>query len=114
MDKFFKRLHDRKVPVGLEWSILKLLPKVLIAGTLLTLSLSLLVRLLPGAEPGIDAAKRILTVDIFVFATILTFWTAILTVCIGCIVVYVMKGPAYVADAYPLEDARRPSQENDR
>jgi hypothetical protein len=33
----------------------------------------------------------------------------VLTVAIGAFIVMVMKGPAYVADAYPLEDADQPS-----
>ena len=28
-------------------------------------------------------------------------WTLVLTLAIGCAIVIVMKGPAYVADAYP-------------
>jgi len=37
------------------------------------------------------------------------FWTALFTVAIGAFVVMVMKGPAYVADAYPLSDSDRPA-----
>jgi hypothetical protein len=44
-------------------------------------------------------------IDYVSIATGLTFLTAILTVSIGCILVKIMKGPAYVADAYPLPDA---------
>ena len=78
--------------------------------TLLPIALSVLVRVLP-AEAGIDIAKRITTVDIYAIATALTLWSGILTVAIGCIVVYVMKGPAYVADAYPIDDAPRPGND---
>jgi hypothetical protein len=31
-------------------------------------------------------------------------WTLVLTVAIGCVIVMLMKGPAYVADAYPMQD----------
>lgn len=103
----FKRLHNRCEPPGLELEILKRLPLALLIGTLIPAGLSLIVRLLP-AGAGIDVAKRITTVDIYAFAAALTFWTAVLTVAIGCVVVFVLKGPAYVADAYPLEDAPRP------
>jgi hypothetical protein len=40
-----------------------------------------------------------------------TVWTAVLTIAIGCFVVVVMKGPAYVADRYPLQDADEPAQD---
>ena len=107
--KYFKRLHDRCEPPGIELAILKILPKALIFGTLIPLGLSVIVRLLPPAA-GVDVAKRITTVDIYAFATAVTFWTAALTVAIGCLVVFVLKGPAYVADAYPLDDAPRPGK----
>jgi uncharacterized Tic20 family protein len=28
-------------------------------------------------------------------------WTLVFTVAIGCVIVWLMKGPAFVADAYP-------------
>ena len=107
--KYFTRLHDRCEPPGIELAILKKLPKALIIGTLVPLGLSVIVRLLPP-EAGVDVAKRIMTVDIYAFAAALTFWIGVLTVAIGCVVVFVLKGPAYVADAYPLDDASRPGE----
>jgi hypothetical protein len=107
MNKYFKRLHDRCEPPGLEWEILRRLPMALLIGTLILAGLSALARLLPPAD-GVAAEKAVLTVDIFSFATAVTFWIAILTVAIGCIVVAIMKGPAYVADAYPVAHANRP------
>ena len=103
----FRRLHDRCEPPGLELTILRQLPKALLVSTLLPLALSLLVRLLP-APAGIDIAKRIMSVDIFSVAAAITLWTAVFTVAIGCIVVFVLKGPAYVADAYPIDDSPHP------
>ena len=114
MNKLFKRLHGRQTPPGLEWEIFKRLPKALALGTAIPLGLSILVRILPAAEAGIDAAKRVTSVDIFVFATLLTFWTAVFTVAIGCVVVHIMKGPAYVADAYPVSHASKPVVDRDR
>ncbi len=106
--KLFNRLHGRRVPPGLEWVILKKLPHITLAGLLIPVALAALVRVLP-VQAGADVAKHIKTVDIFAIATAITFLTAILTVAIGCIVVYIMKGPAYVADAYPLQHADRPA-----
>lgn len=107
MNQYFKRLHDRCEPPGLEWTILRLLPKALLIGTVIPASLSVLVRFLPPANDA-DPAKAILNVDIFSFAAVLTFWVAVLTVAIGCVVVAIMKGPAYVADAYPVAHASHP------
>lgn len=106
--KLFTKLHGRRVPPGLEWQILKRLPKITLAGLLIPVAMAVLVRVLP-AEPGIDIAKHIRSVDIFAIAAAITFATAVLTLAIGCIVVYVMKGPAYVADAYPLQHSDRPA-----
>ena len=104
----FNKLHRRRVPPGLEWQILRKLPHITLAGSLIPVALAVLVRVLPP-EPGIDIAKHIKTVDIFAIATAITFFTAILTIAIGCIVVYIMKGPAYVADAYPLQHSDYPA-----
>lgn len=107
MSRFFKRLHDRCEPPGMEWTILRRLPIALLVGTLIPIGLSVIVRLMPPAE-GVDPAKAVLTVDIFAIATAFVAWTAVLTVAIGCVVVAIMKGPAYVADPYPVAHANRP------
>lgn len=104
----FTKLHGRRIPPGLEWQILRKLPHITLAGSLIPVVLAALVRLLPP-EQGVDMAKHIKTVDIFAIATAVTFFTAVLTVAIGCVVVYVMKGPAYVADAYPLQHSDHPA-----
>lgn len=109
MSGLFRRLHDRQTPPGLELVILRKMPVICLAATLIPFGLSILVRLLPATDPVVDVAKRISTVDIFVVASIVTAWTALLTVSIACFIVFVMKGPAYVADAYPLDEAPRPA-----
>jgi len=107
--KYFKRLHDRCEPPGLERAILRRLPKALLIGTLIPVGLSVLARVLPPAD-GVDPDKAVLSVDIFAFATALTVWIGVLTVAIGCVVVVIMKGPGYVADAYPVAHANNPQQ----
>jgi hypothetical protein len=106
--KLFNRLHGRRVSPGLERQILKKLPHITLAGLLIPVALAVMVRMLP-VQAGVDVAKHVKTVDIFAIATAITFLTAVLTVAIGCIVVYIMKGPAYVADAYPLQHSDRPA-----
>ena len=112
VNRLFKRLHDRCEPPGLERRILRQLPKALLIGTLIPAALSVLVRVLPPAD-GVDAEKAVLSVDIFSFASALTFWIGVLTVAIGCVVVAIMKGPAYVADPYPVAHANRPQDDKD-
>ena len=104
----FNKLHARREPPGLEWQILRKLPRVTLVGLMLPAALAILVRILPP-EPGVNLAKHIKSVDIFAIASAITFFTAVFTVAIGCIIVYIMKGPAYVADAYPLQHSDRPA-----
>ena len=109
----FTKLHGRQEPVGLEWRVLKKIPLITVLGSLVPIALSLLVRMLPP-EPGIDAAKRVRSVDIFAIAAEVTLLTAVLTVAIACFIIHVMKGPAYVADPYPLQHSDRPAPPRDR
>jgi len=50
----------------------------------------------------VQAATRLQTVDILAISIVVLHWTAVFTVAIASLIVMVMKGPAYVADAYPL------------
>lgn len=100
--------NSRRSPPGLERTILRKLPQWLIGGTLIPLFVSLATRLSPPEGSTAQVAKHIATVDILAIAAGITVWTAVLTVAIGCVVVVLMKGPAYVADAYELIDAERP------
>ena len=77
----------------------------LLASVLLPAGLSIIVRLAPPQGSAYQVAKTI-----FAFATGLTALVAVLTVAIGCIVVMVMKGPAYVADGY--DRLREPESRN--
>ncbi len=111
--KLFKRLHNRVAPPGLEWTLLKRLPRYLVAATAAPLLVAMGARAMyaDGAEAVV--AKQILSIDIFCIAIAVTSWTAIATVGIGCVVVHVMKGPGYVADAYDLPHSDRPKKHDD-
>ena len=86
---------------------MKKLPLTLWLGTLFPLVMSLTNRFFPPEGTATQIAKHIKSVDILAIATAVTVWTAVLTVAIGCFVV-MMKGHAYVADAYGLTDSERP------
>lgn len=96
-------------PAGLEWRILKTLPWALLAGTVIPLAAYLGALLWPVTLPGEPAEKTLTGIGIAAIAVAITAWTAVFTIAIGCCVVVLMKGPAYVADAYPLVDAERPN-----
>jgi hypothetical protein len=100
--RFLKKVSGRVAPPGLEMRVLRMMPRAMLAGTLVPVLLSLGARLaIRGGHPG-EVAKQVLTIDIFSIALFVTSWTAILTISIGAIVVFIMKGPAYEADPYPI------------
>jgi hypothetical protein len=90
---------------GLEHLIWRRLPAVLLWGTLLPLALVALNRVLasPVADSAVSDGARLLW-DYRIFGAVILHWTLVLTVALGCFIVRVMKGPAYVADAYPLPE----------
>lgn len=114
MNGLFNRLHDRREPPGIELDILRRMPRIFLLGTAAPFILSALIRLRLAGDPGFEVAKRIASVDIFAIALVVTFWTAALTVSIACFIVFVMKGPGYVADAYHLNEAAEPAAGADR
>jgi hypothetical protein len=88
-------------PPGQERLILRWLPRTLLFGTLLLAIPSLLARLLVSA----DDPMAMTTTDIYVISLIILHWTVVLTVGIAAFIVMMMKGPAYVADAYPMDES---------
>ena len=53
------------------------------------------------SESGAGAGALLLC-DYMMFGVVLLHWMLVLTLALACFIVRVMKGPAYVADAYPL------------
>jgi hypothetical protein len=99
---------------GWEQQIWQRLPAVLLWGTLIPLGLAALNRVLAPAVSESGAGDGALLLwDYTMFGVVVLHWTLVLTLALGCFIVRVMKGPAYVADAYPLpseaeEPAARP------
>lgn len=111
MGELFNRLPGfQQTPAGQERGVLRRLPKVLALGSLLLCLPSLAVRLWWAGAPDYEVATAITTVDIYAISVLVLHWTAVLTVAIGAAIVVVMKGPAYVADAYPMEGMDRPDE----
>lgn len=105
MTKYFNKLSGFIVtPPGFERHILRALPKVLFFGSLLFAFPALVMRGLLVASPEWETTIRLSTIDIYCISLIILHWTAVLTLSIAAFIVMVMKGPAYVADPYPLEE----------
>jgi len=98
---------------GLEWSIWKRLPAILLWGTAVPLALAAaawlaapeplaLTGLAGLADLSIAAQDPALLLTLYqLVGLVLLHWTLVLTLAIGCALVIVMKGPAFEADPYP-------------
>jgi hypothetical protein len=109
VDKYFRKLHEDRSPPGFERIIWRRLPIAFFASVFLPACLSASMRLLPPDGTADEVAKTITKVDFFAIGLGVTSSIAVFTVAIGCIVVMIMKGPAYVADAYELNAADEPA-----
>jgi hypothetical protein len=105
----FNRLPGfERAPAGHEWALIRRLPLIAFAGTAIPLLCLLAVRLV-AAWASNDAAVRVaMTVEIALASLTILYWTIVFTGALGSLIVVTAKGPAYVADAYPLPDADAP------
>ncbi|WP_396435869.1 hypothetical protein [Limnohabitans sp.] len=95
-------------PPGLEWALWKKLPWIALAGTALPLACVALAWLAGPAAPT-PADERSLTQWFYMaIGVVLLHWALLLTVAIGCVIVMLMKGPAFVADGYAVQHTDRP------
>ena len=107
--QLFRKLHGRVAPPGLEWKLLKAVPPALLLSLALPACIAFGGRVYSASATVENPAKLVTSIDIFAWSIAATLVTAVITVAIGCIVVWIMKGPAYVADAYPMPHASRPA-----
>lgn len=102
MSKWLRKLPGYQTyEPGLERKVLLQLPQLTVMGVLAIALPSLLARLLLSPK-----AERI--IDILVISTEIFFLSMVLTLAIAALIVKLSKGPAYVADAYPLTESDRP------
>ncbi|MFO1192730.1 MAG: hypothetical protein U1F00_11280 [Rhodoferax sp.] len=110
MDWFQKLPGFQRTPYGIEWRILRRMPTVALAGTVLPALMALAARWLIGGATAAEAARNLQRFDYMMIGLVIFLWTLVVTVVIGCVIVWLMKGPAYVADGLPVShsDAPRP------
>ncbi len=99
----------QRTPYGFEVRLLRMLPSVVLAGTVLPAGLAGLGRLLFSQGTATEIAHQIQTFDFVMIGLAIFIWTAALTVAIGCVIVWLMKGPAYVADGYEVSHSDKPN-----
>jgi hypothetical protein len=104
MSKWLRKLPGYQTyEPGLERKVLLQLPQFTVMGVLAIAIPSLLARLLLSSK-----AERI--IDILVISTEIFFLSMVLTLAIAALIIMLSKGPAYVADAYPLIESDRPAE----
>ena len=104
MNYFNKLAGFQRSPAGLEWQIWKRLHLILAAGTLLPLLASAGAYVLDGLEPATQNARAVEQFFYVMLGVVMLHWTLVLTLAIGCVIVMLMKGSVYVADAYEMEE----------
>ena len=88
-----------------------MIPNVLLAGTVLPLLMAGVARFLLTQGSAAEIERHIQTFDFAMIGLAIFIWTAVLTVAtvaIGCVIVWLMKGPAYVADGYHVSHSDNP------
>lgn len=110
MNLFNKLPGFEQSPPGLEHRIWQRLPGILLLGSALPVALSLANRGLAWFTPWLDASdeKALMLWDYMMLGLVVAHWMLVIAVGVACFIVRVMKGPAYVADAYPLPDESIP------
>jgi cytochrome b561 len=108
--RLFNRLPGvSRTPPGVERTVLRTLPTALWSGTLLLCLPSLGIHAWAWLTGSADIFQPLTMIDIYSVSAIILHWTVLFTVAIAAFIVMVMKGPAFVADAYPLDDRDMPS-----
>lgn len=103
--KYLNKLPGfQRSPAGLEWQIWKRLPWIALAGTVLPLVAAALVYLPYWLGPTASGDRAVEHFFYIMVGLVILNWTLVLTLAIGCVIVMLMKGPAYVADAYSLQE----------
>lgn len=98
----------QRTPYGFEWRLLRLMPTVCLAGTLVPALMSLAARFLITTGTAAELARRIQLFDFVMVGMVIFIWTLAVTVSIGCVIVWLMKGPAYVADGFEVSHSDVP------
>jgi hypothetical protein len=100
----------QRTPYGLEWRLLRLMPTVCLAGTLLPALMSVAARFLIVDVNAAELVRRVQLFDFVMIGLVIVVWTLVVTVTIGCVIVWLMKGPAYVADGFDVSHSDTPGR----
>lgn len=99
MEYFNKLPGFSQSPSGLEWTLLKKIPRIFFISGLAPCAI-MLILYLTNDSLNPEQFKIIYQC----LGVLFSIWFFLTTAAIGCIVVIIMKGPAYVADPYELPE----------
>lgn len=96
-----------RTPSGFEWTLLKKLPLAFAIGTAIP---GALIAFIYFKNPTLDPEQ--LKAIFQYLGIIFSVWFFVGAAAIGCVVVMIMKGPAYVADPYELPKENKSLEEH--
>ncbi len=99
-----------RAPAGLEWRLVRKLPKLALLGLLALLVLWGIVHAWHFDGDPQDIERKLRTFNYMLIGAAIFHVTMVITAALGCLIVMIMKGPQYTSDSYPVEDAERPSR----
>ena len=100
----------RRANSGLEWVLWRKLPLIAFVGALLPILFLALAHWLADPQASAADARWLQLIDYMVLGVLLFHASMLMVVAFGCVIVMVMKGPAYVADGYPVSHSDQPRQ----
>lgn len=103
-----QKLHNNHYAPGLEWKVLRKMPLLLAASVLVPGLMLLISHGYPFEGLPDDIARLKVGIDFIAISIFFTAVSFLIATGILCFTIHLMKGPAYVADAYPLNDADEP------
>ena len=89
------------------------MPGVLLGAFVVPFFMSVIARIFPIAGSVEEIAKHQASTDILATAIGFAILAGLFIVFIGCVLVVLMKGPAYVADAYDLIESEYPAEKKE-
>ncbi len=105
-----KNPNSIRAPAGLEWRLIRKLPKYALLGLLALTVLWAVLHAWPFDGDPQDIERKLRTFDYTLVGAAIFYLTMVITAALGCLIVMIMKGPQYTSDSYPVQDADRPSK----
>jgi hypothetical protein len=100
----------QRSPSGLEWVLWRRLPFIFLVGASVPCAIVVVAWFLSSGDVQAATHRQLMQWIYMMVGMLILHLTLVLTLAIGCVIVMVMKGPAYVADPYFLDGSKQPLQ----